>query len=119
MRDRRDREAKLHGGDAARVVPAHSATAVRYSGTWSRRGYEKHLARLRAWMTEHDLDSAGAPVWARYNAPFTPWFLRRNEVLIPLAQENLSNGRGGGIRTHDLKLPKLKLCLEHACRIYV
>ncbi|MBM4148262.1 MAG: heme-binding protein [Lentisphaerae bacterium] len=70
-----------------RVVPAHRAAAVRYSGTWSRRGYEKHLARLRAWMTEHDLESSGAPVWARYNAPFTPWFLRRNEVLVPLAHE--------------------------------
>jgi hypothetical protein len=70
-----------------RAVPAHRAATVRYSGTWSRRGYEKHLARLRAWMTQHDLEAAGAPVWARYNAPFTPWFLRRNEVLIPLAKE--------------------------------
>ena len=69
------------------VVPAHRAATVRYSGTWSRRGYEKHLARLRVWMTEQDLESAGAPVWARYNAPFTPWFLRRNEVLIPLSQQ--------------------------------
>jgi hypothetical protein len=68
-----------------RVVPAHRAAAVRYSGTWSRRGYEKHLARLRAWMADNGLEAAGAPVWARYNAPFTPWFLRRNEVLIPLA----------------------------------
>jgi len=30
---------------------------------------------------------SGEPVWARYNAPFTPWFLRRNEVLIPVAVE--------------------------------
>jgi len=28
---------------------------------------------------------SGAPVWARYNAPFTPWFLRRNEILLPIA----------------------------------
>jgi hypothetical protein len=24
------------------------------------------------------------PIWARYNPPFTPWFLRRNEILIPI-----------------------------------
>jgi hypothetical protein len=22
--------------------------------------------------------------WARYNAPFVPWFLRRNEILIEI-----------------------------------
>ena len=26
----------------------------------------------------------GAPELARYNAPFTPWFLRRNEIVIPV-----------------------------------
>jgi hypothetical protein len=24
----------------------------------------------------------GSPVWARYDPPWKPWFLRRNEVLI-------------------------------------
>ena len=67
-----------------RVVPAHRAAAIRYSGTWSRRGYEKNLALLRAWIAKNDMEASGAPLWARYNAPFTPWFLRRNEVLIPI-----------------------------------
>ena len=26
----------------------------------------------------------GEPVLARYNAPFTPWFLRRNEIWLAL-----------------------------------
>ena len=29
----------------------------------------------------------GDPTWARYNPPFTPWFLRRNEILIPVAPD--------------------------------
>ena len=61
--------------------------AVRYSGTWSRTGYEENLARLLAWLQEQGLKSIGEPVWARYNPPFMPWFLRRNEVLIAV-QEN-------------------------------
>jgi effector-binding domain-containing protein len=67
-----------------RDIPARRMAAVRYSGTWSRQRYERNLARLREWMKTQGLAAAGDPVWARYNAPFTPWFLRRNEVLVPL-----------------------------------
>jgi effector-binding domain-containing protein len=63
-------------------VPARRMAAVRYSGTWSRSGYEKNLANLLAWLQEQGLQPVGDPVWARYNPPFMPWFLRRNEVLI-------------------------------------
>ena len=68
-----------------RAIPARRMAAVRYSGTWSRQRYERNLARLREWMKAQGLAAAGDPVWARYNAPFTPWFLRRNEVLVPLS----------------------------------
>jgi effector-binding domain-containing protein len=67
-----------------RAIPARRMAAVRYSGTWSRQRYERNLARLREWMNAQGLAAAGDPVWARYNAPFTPWFLRRNEILVPL-----------------------------------
>ena len=67
-----------------RAIPARRMAAVQYSGTWSRRRYERNLARLREWMKAQGLAAAGEPVWARYNAPFTPWFLRRNEILVPL-----------------------------------
>ena len=67
-----------------RAIPARRMAAVQYSGTWSRQRYERNLARLREWMKAQGLAAAGDPVWARYNAPFTPWFLRRNEVLVPL-----------------------------------
>lgn len=67
-----------------RTIPARRMAAVQYSGTWSGRRYERNLARLREWMKAQGLAAAGDPVWARYNAPFMPWFLRRNEVLVPL-----------------------------------
>jgi effector-binding domain-containing protein len=69
-----------------RAIPARRMAAVRYSGTWSRPRYERNLARLREWMKANGLAAAGEPVWARYNPPFTPWFLRRNEILLPAAQ---------------------------------
>lgn len=67
-----------------REVPARRMAAVRYSGTWSEKGYQRHKAMLETWLQSRGLTAAGEPVWARYNPPFTPWFLRRNEVLIPL-----------------------------------
>jgi hypothetical protein len=67
-----------------REIPAYRAAAIRYSGTWSEKGYKKQLALLQDWMEAENLEAAGEPVWARYNAPFTPWFMRRNEILIPI-----------------------------------
>ncbi len=67
-----------------RAIPARRMATVRYSGTWSQQRYEQNLARLREWMKAQDLAATGDPVWARYNPPFTLWFLRRNEVLVPL-----------------------------------
>jgi hypothetical protein len=26
----------------------------------------------------------GEPIWARYDPPWKPWFMRRNEILIPI-----------------------------------
>jgi hypothetical protein len=69
-----------------RAIPSRRMAAVRYSGTWSRQRYERNLARLREWLKVQGLAAAGDPVWARYNPPFTPWFLRRNEILVPLEQ---------------------------------
>ena len=58
--------------------------AIQYSGTWSRDRYEEKEETLRSLMVERGLKAVGEPVFARYNAPFTLWFLRRNEVLIPV-----------------------------------
>jgi effector-binding domain-containing protein len=64
--------------------PARLMAAVRYSGTWSRKGYEENRERLLAWIEERGFKQTAEPVWARYNPPFMPWFLRRNEILIPV-----------------------------------
>ncbi len=67
-----------------RQVPAQRMAVVRYSGTWSEKNYFSHKLELESWMRRVGLTSTGDSIWARYNPPFTPWFLRRNEVLIPV-----------------------------------
>jgi hypothetical protein len=65
-----------------REEPERKVAAIRYSGIWSRSRYEKYESSLREWIRQHGLEPVGEPVWARYDPPFMPWFLRRNEILI-------------------------------------
>jgi len=65
-----------------RLLQPRRFAAIRYSGTWSRKNYEEHLAQLGAAMKREGLEAKGEPVWARYDPPFKPWFLRTNEILI-------------------------------------
>jgi hypothetical protein len=67
-----------------RLVPASQWAAIRYSGTWSQANYDEHLALLKAALDKAGVATQGEPVLARYNAPFTPWFLRRNEIWLAL-----------------------------------
>ncbi|MFT5032075.1 MAG: hypothetical protein ACI9OO_000004 [Bacteroidia bacterium] len=72
-----------------REVPARHIAAVSYSGFWSKKGYRRNLEKLQKWITSTGLRPLGEPLWARYNPPFMPWFLRRNEILVPVAPPEL------------------------------
>ena len=67
-----------------RVVPAGTRAVIRYSGTWSQANYLEHLAELKASLEAVGVATQGEPVLARYNVPFTPWFMRRNEIWLAL-----------------------------------
>jgi len=67
-----------------RQVPARRMAALRYSGAWNKKGYLRHKEELESWIQERELAVLGEPAWARYDAPFIPWFMRRNEILIPV-----------------------------------
>ena len=60
-----------------RIMAVH-----RYSGTWSEERYLEHEKVLLDALATDRIEIVGAPVFARYNAPFTPWFLRRNEIMV-------------------------------------
>jgi hypothetical protein len=70
---------------AFRELPATRYVVIRYSGFWSERNYDEHLALLRERARAAGLVTSGEPVYARYDPPWTPWFLRRNEIWLTLA----------------------------------
>jgi len=71
-----------------RSIPARLVAVITYSGTWSESRYEEHKAMLDMMMSKRKLKTAGEYIYARYNPPFTLWFLRRNEVLVPVERIN-------------------------------
>lgn len=66
-----------------RQVPARFVAAIRYRGTWSlERMAEKRDLLLTSLTGQNKWVAQGIPVWSRYDPPFMPWFLRRNEVQV-------------------------------------
>jgi hypothetical protein len=67
-----------------RLVPAQTAAALTFSGRWSRSTYEARTNELLALLAQEHLTVVGRPRYARFDPPWTPWFLRRNEVVMPV-----------------------------------
>jgi hypothetical protein len=77
--------------------PMRNVAAIRYTGFWSRSRYDDHERRLREWIERRGLEPVREPVWARYDPPFMPWFLRRNEVLIEVREPGAETAREAGL----------------------
>ena len=69
-----------------RAIPKKRYASLRFSGTWSQSRFEEHLALLRDWIKKKGFQIIGEPTYARYNPPWTPWFMRRNEILIEISR---------------------------------
>lgn len=80
---------------AAATVPKPSEDAVeldtfgpgrfavaRFSGGRSEPNEAKALEALRRWLESRQLQPDGAPVFAYFDPPWIPGFMRRNEVML-------------------------------------
>ena len=67
-----------------REIPEQTVAVIKYSGTWSQGNYDEHLGMLKKALTQANIATQGEPVYSRYNAPFTPWFMRTNEISFKL-----------------------------------
>lgn len=70
---------------ALREEPGDIVAALRFSGVGSEEAFVEKTAILRRALGEAGIATVDEPVLARYDAPWTPGFLRRNEVMIRLA----------------------------------
>ncbi|GIU66891.1 heme-binding protein [Candidatus Phycosocius spiralis] len=66
--------------------PAKRYAVIKFSGFGTMETMEKKSAELHAWLTRRDLKPVGAAIFASYDPPWTPPFLRRHEVWLTLAK---------------------------------
>jgi len=62
--------------------PAARYAVIRFSGSTSPKLAEEKAAKLADWVKTKGLHPESTPLFAYYNPPWTPGFMRRNEVLI-------------------------------------
>ena len=68
-----------------KVAPARFAV-IRFSGIATPASVAARTGELEAFVQAHHLHTVGVPSLAQYDPPWTLWFLRRNEVMIQLAE---------------------------------
>ena len=64
-----------------RAIPAARFAVLRFSGWVGPAQISRQAAKLAAKIAALGLTTTGPLAIARYNPPWTPWFLRRNEVM--------------------------------------
>lgn len=68
-----------------RELPERRVAVRSFGGTWSETKLRREVTSLLEALRREGLQPLAEPLLARYNGPFTPWFLRRNEILVEVA----------------------------------
>ena len=78
-----------------REMPEQSVAVSRFTGRWTENAYERQLAQFRQQLGQNEMTEIGPPRYARFDPPWTPSFLRRNEIQIPIATSTQQTGVSG------------------------
>ena len=58
-----------------------------YKGGWKVKTYEENLETLKSRLADNEKwKISGDPIWARYDPPWMPSFLRSNEIMLPVVR---------------------------------
>ncbi len=67
-------------------IPVRVVAALKFSGRWSNSIFKKKSKEMLQELTKAGIETIGQVFTMRYNGPFTPWFMRRNEVAVEVEQ---------------------------------
>ena len=69
-----------------REEPGQRMAVLRFSGVADARQVERHSGDLQEQLRTRGLRATGPISMAQYDPPWTLWFMRRNEVMVPIAR---------------------------------
>ena len=67
-------------------IPSRELAVIRFSGRASASDVAQVRERLLKKLEESNITLVGTPFLMRYNAPYTPGFMRRNEVGVEITR---------------------------------
>jgi effector-binding domain-containing protein len=67
-----------------KIDPEKTLAVLRFSGKTSRNKVEKQIEKLLEILKNNNLKTINDPILMRYNSPFAPGFMRRNEVGVKI-----------------------------------
>ena len=67
-----------------KIQPARTIAVLRFSGRASQKDTAKQINKLYTTVQKHKLQTRGESFLMRYNSPFSPGFIRRNEVAVEI-----------------------------------
>ena len=67
-----------------KVQPEKIYAVLRFSGRTFRNRIQKQIEKLYSILKSENIKIKDGPILMRYNSPFTPGFLRRNEVAVEI-----------------------------------
>ncbi len=70
------------GALTVRELPGGRFAVLRFSGGRNAKNEAEILARLQSWLERERLTALSGPVYGYFDPPWTPTFLRRNEVML-------------------------------------
>ena len=68
-----------------REAPAYTAAVIQFSGWASAEKANENWQQLRQFLIAEGIDITGEPTLNQYNPPWTLPFMRRNEIIVPVA----------------------------------
>lgn len=70
---------------AVSSIAAGKFAVMRFTGSRNTGNETNAMAKLTAWMQREKLTPTGEPIFGYFDPPWTPPFMRRNEVMLRLA----------------------------------
>ncbi|NIT54670.1 MAG: heme-binding protein [Phycisphaerae bacterium] len=65
-------------------IPKRYVAALRFTGRWTTSNFTKKSKQLLEELKTSNIKTNGNIFTMRYSGPFTPWFMRRNEVATEI-----------------------------------